>query len=416
MISEPIPFFANVALMARVDGKLSPSEVQQLEELRAELNIKKGDFNKAVSLVEKGAHAVTPVGTFSDQVKNLELMLRVAYSDDDLDETESRIISDFCKMIGVYQDQLEKMAAEIVNSLAQRKRSCSACGAPAEPDARFCPKCGAALASDAPAVQLEFEVPPSGLAIQFAESSAAGFLRAIEAAKVAGGYQTCQRAKKTWHMAVFPSGALADALPLVEALSGFRNRRVFENGEEKVWDEVFGFVWCAERQRTAYKPVEYCFGKDENRLNPWGCRQAQMDWSAWTEWFSYGAWERGGTSGADVVWRFDKERIRHQLATNLFRFRFCPHMCAGLPEAILRHLPDTVAPHLDGAWAFNRDYDESPGSIKVVESAGSGEFSYENEFWSNGVRPKGLGILPALLERAFADIGGCGISAQELVR
>jgi hypothetical protein len=80
MISEPIPFLANIVIVARANGKLSVSELGQLEAIRTEFKFKKGDLNAAIRLVEQGSHKITPVGSFADQVTNLELILRVAYA------------------------------------------------------------------------------------------------------------------------------------------------------------------------------------------------------------------------------------------------------------------------------------------------------------------------------------------------
>ena len=416
MIQEPIPFLANIALIAHADGKLSASELGQLEAIRTELKLRKGDFNKAVALVGKDQHKLTPVGSFADQVKNLELMLRVAYADDDLDDVEASLVSEFCEKIGVTQEQLDRLANEVLDALKQQDKICPSCGSSAEGDAKFCPKCGASLEQSEETIQVDFDLPKTGIAIEFADSTAAAFPKALELAKASEGYQTCQKLKKTWHLATFTSGSLVDAMPLAQALSGIRNRRAFMNGEETPWDEIFGFAWCAAQRNSAYRPVEYCFGKDDNRINPWGCKQARMDWTDWADWFSYGKWEKGGMLGSKVVWRFDKERIRHELATNLYRFRYCPFMVPDLAEAVLRHLPDTVAPDKDDNWSFNHNYEEVPGAIKIVEKEGSGDYSFTNEYWSDGVRPKGHRLLAEVLQKAFAEVAGCQISPQELLK
>lgn len=414
MIPDPIPFLANIAHVAHADGKLSASELGQLEAIRSELNIKKGDYNKAITLVGKDAHELTPVGTFSDQVKNLELMLRVAYADDDLNLTESTLISDFAQKIGITQDQMDRLAAEVLSTLSQQAKVCPSCGAEAGTDSKFCPKCGASLEPADAAIQVDFEIPNTGISIEFADSTAASFSQALMIAKRSEAYQTCQKLKKTWHLATYSSGSLVDALPLAQALSGIRNKRVFQNGDEKPWEEIFGFAWCAAQRNTAYRPIEYCFGKDENRLNPWGCKQTRMDWTDWANWFSYGAWEKAGMMNSNVVWRFNKDRIRHELATNLYRFRFCPHLAPNLAEAVIKHLPDTVAPDKDQNWSFNRQYEEVPGAIKVVEREGQGDYQFTNEYWSDGVRPNGLRVFSDILSKALAEVGACGVSAEAL--
>jgi RNA polymerase subunit RPABC4/transcription elongation factor Spt4 len=416
MIADPVPFLANIALVAHADRKLSASELGQLEAIRAELKFKKGDYTAAIRLVEQGSHKMTPVGSFADQVLNLEMILRVAYSDDDLDQTEAGLVEEFCKAVGIYQDQLDKICREVMASLKRHGKVCPSCGSSADADARFCPKCGTSVAFDEASIRVELDIPPSGIAIEFAESSAASFPSALEIAKTGQGFQSCQKGKKTWYLAVYPTGNLTDALPLAQALSGIRNRRVYFDGAEKQWDEVFGFAWCASQRATAYRPIEYCFGKDENRINPWGCKQARMDWTDWANWFSYGRWEKGGLIGGKVQWRFDKERIKHELATNLFRYRFCPYLRAELSEAVLRHLPDTVLPESDPNWQYNRQYEEVPGAIKVVEKDRSDGFVLTNEYSSDGVRPKGLRVLADILSKALADIGGSEMSVQHLLK
>lgn len=416
MTSEPIPFLANIVFVVHADGKLSAGELGQLESIRTEFRFKKGDLNAASRLVESGNHKVTPVGTFADQVRNLELMLRVAYADDDLDEREDSLISDFCKTVGIYQNQLEQLRGEVLASLKQHNKICTSCGASADSEARFCPKCGSTLTGTDEAVQIDMTIPSSGLAIEFADSTAAGFPQALELAKATHGFQSCEKNRKTWYLAVYPSGDLEPAMPLVESLGGIRNRRVYIDGDAKSWDETFGFSWCARQRATAYRPVEYCFGKDENRINPWGCKQARMDWTEWANWFCYGRWEKAGILGGKVQWRFDKDRIRHELATNLFRYRFCPHLQSDLYEAVLRHLPDSVVPDSDPNWAYHRQYDQAPGAIKVVEKEGSGVLTYTNEFWADGVRPLGLRALADVLSEALQELGNSSVSVKDLLK
>lgn len=416
MIADPIPFLANVIAVAHVDGKLSSGELAQLELVRAEYGFKKGDYTKATNLVEQGGYIITPIGSFADQVKNLECMLRVAYADDDLEQAESELIGDFCQRVGIYQDQLDKLVSEVLAALSNAGRLCPACRSSAASDAQFCPKCGTAISATREAVTLDFSIPSSGIAIEFADSTAASFRKALETAKASDHYQTCQRMKKTWHLAIFNTGSILDALPLAEALSGIRNRKVFLNGAEAAWDELFGFTWCAAQRATAYRPVEYCYGKDENRVNPWGCKQARLDWVEWSDWFSYGRWEKGGIMGPKFLWRFDKERIRHELATRMFPFRFCPHLDTRLAEVVIRLLPDLVSPEKDKNWKYSQNYEEVPGSIKIFEREGSGGFINTNEFWADGVRPVGHRVLAEILTQAFNELGINQISTAALLK
>lgn len=416
MVTNAIPFLANIATVAYVDGTISTSELSQLEAIRKEMNFKKSDYNSAIRLVQNGEYKLTPVGSFADQVKNLELILRVAYTDDDLSEAEVELIHNFGNVIGIHQDQLNRLRNEVLSSLKQQGKMCPSCGTESTSDSRFCPKCGAGLDSSLEDVQVQFKIPASGIVIEFAESTAASFPKALDIAKAIEGYQTCQKGKKKWHLAVYPSGRITDALPLAESLSGLKNRCLYINGEEKQWDEIFYFIGCASQRATAYRPLEYCFGKAENKLNPWGCKQARMDWNEWANWFCYGKWEKSGLLVKKTQWRFDKERIQHELTTNLYRYQSCPHLNIKLSEVVLRYLAEIVIPDSDPNWDYHQQYQEVPGAIKIIQKEYSGDISYNKEFWADGVRPKGLIVLSDILTKAFRDLNIAQISVNALLK
>ena len=412
MIQNPIPFIANIVLMAHVKGSLSPSALAQLESVRSELKLKKNDLTAAIKLVSSGNYKMTPVGSFIDQVRNLDFIIRVAYIDNDLDEVETALVNEFAHAAGIYEDQLEKVRQDVMASLKDQGKACVSCGTISDANARFCQKCGTSfdeiINNELP--QSELKIPNDGLAIEFAESTAASFPRALELAKANSGFQTCQRNKKSWYMASYPSINSEQVLPLCDALSGIRNRRVYLDGKEAVWDEIFGFNWCAVRQAAAYRPLEYCFGNDDNRINPWGCKHANMEWSEWARWFSYGRWEKSGIFGGKVQFRLDKERIKHELATNLYRYRFCPHLRPELTVAVLKYLPEIIVPEGDKNWSYRRGYEQTPGSIKVIEK----NDTFSQEYWSDGVRPIGHFVFVDVLKKALGDTGSSPLWLQNV--
>lgn len=415
---EKIYYLANVLLLAFADESLSARETAAVEEVRKSIDAKKGLLTAAQKAVESGSYTFVKAGSFADQVKNLEDMLFVALTDKDLSESEAQLVSEFGRLIGVSQGQLDQLVAETSRRCdsATHDITCPSCSKPASAQARFCPSCGQPLTSaDAAAIQVGFDIPKSGYAIEFCESTAAGFATAVELARATGTMQTATKNKKTWHLTSFPSDRFADMVALASALSGMRNRRVYLDGQELAWDEVFGFIWCASQRATAYRPIEYCFGKDENRINPWGCKQARMEWTDWAQWFSYGRWEKAGVLRSGYVFVFDKERIRHELATNLYRYRFCPHMHTQFIEAVSRHLPDQVEVKADGNWKYSRAYESLPGTIKVIEREGTGDFVFTNEYYADGVRPKGYAVLADILKKAFDECGVIDIEARALL-
>ncbi len=124
-------------------------------------------------------------------------MLRVAYAGDDLDKSEAVVIRDFCKTIGVTQDQLNRVVKEVVTTLKSTGRVCPKCGADNDSDAAFCSKCGTGLERDVASVNVKLEIPEQGIAIEFADSTASGFAKALEIAKATPAYQSAKRGRGT---------------------------------------------------------------------------------------------------------------------------------------------------------------------------------------------------------------------------
>jgi RNA polymerase subunit RPABC4/transcription elongation factor Spt4/uncharacterized tellurite resistance protein B-like protein len=359
---EKITYLANLIAVSRADGSVSPNERQAVEAAQKRIGARKTALKRAESVAEAENFSVTPVGPFSTRITNLEDMVLVSLVDGTLDQTEKPVVLDFARRVGVTNDQLKLILSEakafIVSSKATR--ACPSCSAEVPREAKFCPECGGSLeqSDKEVALPIAYNIPSSDVAIEFAESNASGLADAVRKARVEPVEAECMKGKKTWYMAAWPKEGIVEAAKLVEDLKGMRNRKVWVDGKESRWDEVFGFIWCSEQRNSAYRPFTYCFGVDDKRINLWGCKNARMDWVKWGDWLSYGSFKKGGMLKSGHFFIFDKKRIRHELETNLFRFRFCPHLNFRLVEAVLQHLPDEVEVKPKGQWAYKQDYDE----------------------------------------------------------
>jgi len=417
--SDQLKYLANVIYIAHIDGALSHRETATIEEVRSSLGAKMGTLKAAIRAVETGAYVPSPLGGFPTRVANVAHMLYIGVVDGDLSQIEREAIQRFSVAAGVTSEQVETMLREAITR-AERSGStvsCTKCSATIPHTVKFCPNCGNAIVAPATdAVALTLDIPATGYAIEFCESSAAGFPAALEHAKSAPTFASCIRAKKTWYLAAWPEQSLLEVTGLAQLLSGIRNRKCYHNGSELPWEELFGFAWCRRNRDQAYRPIEYCFGKDETRVNPWGCKQAQLDWTEWAQWFSYGQFRRAGLLTSAHVWQFDKARIRHELMTNLHQFRYCPHLRMSLIDCVLRAIPDVVEVPSRGAWKFSRADEEVPGSIKIVEVDQSGPFAFKNEYYADGVRPVGLQVLRDVLRKALAEACIGDVSADDLTK
>lgn len=416
---EHVTYLANILDIARADGTLSPRETSAIEEVRTSIGANKSAVGAATRAVETGSYVPAHVRAFPMRVSNIGDMLFVSLVDGDLAGKELTVVRQFARSAPLSEEQFDILMREAVAraEAGSRQLVCPNCSATAGGTAKFCPSCGKHLMGpERDAVAVTLQVPSSGYAIEFSESSAAGFEGALRLARLAPAFSSCVRNKKTWYLAAWPTERFADVARLAESLAGMRNRCCYQDGAEVAWDEVFHFLWCARNRHSAYKPVLYCFGRDENRVNPWGCKNAQLEWTEWANWFSYGEWRRSGLLKTSYIWRFDKERIRHDVLTNLHKFRHCPHLRNRLVEAVLSALPDEVEVSEKGPWKYSRGDEQTPGSVNVVEVERSADFSFKTEYWADGVRPRGLGILEEVLKRAFAEAGVGDVKAWDLVK
>ena len=99
---------------------------------------------EALKLVAEGGHSMTPVGRFSDKIRNLEDMLLVALIDGDLTPTEKKEMLAFVKKINLTKDQVKSILAEtkLKISLRQTSSNCIQCGTSLAPECNFCTCCG----------------------------------------------------------------------------------------------------------------------------------------------------------------------------------------------------------------------------------------------------------------------------------
>ena len=395
-------YLANVLAIARADNVIADSECTAVEEICAEVGGKKTDLKKAEKLAESDGFAPRPVGRFSDKVRNVEDMIYVSLTDGELGEDEIAKIIPFSKDVGLNQEIVDAMVVEGQTRLDAKQATvlCPNCGATVTGNVKFCPECGVQIGATArtdSSVHVEFSYPSHGISIEFAESSSANFDAVLAAAKAAPDFQVCKKSRKQWYLASWSQDQITQVLPLVDALKGLRNRKVYVNGDPVQWDEIFGFNWCFQQRQQAYRPVEYCFGVDEKRLNIWGCRQARMDWTSWADWLGYGKFKKKD------VFAFDKDRIRHELEANLYKVRFCPCLRTELVSAVLELLPDQVCVSEQSGWEYKKEYEQGPNSIKVVQKEVQGGFVYEDEFWTSGVSPIGCGVAVDILKKALAQ-------------
>lgn len=146
---DKVLYLANIASISAVDGKVSPFEAKAIENTRKEIGATESDLHKALTAVAQGDHQITPIGRFSDRVRNLEDMIYVSLSDGELSKSEKPEVLSFAKSIKITQDQLTEILSESKFRIKSQKAfiKCASCGNEIPSESKFCTKCGGKVQS-----------------------------------------------------------------------------------------------------------------------------------------------------------------------------------------------------------------------------------------------------------------------------
>jgi hypothetical protein len=188
------------------------------------------------------------------------------------------------------------------------------------------------------------------------------------------------------------------AAKLAKLIGGWKSSKVYVDGEEKNWPNVFSFAWCYHQREASYEPTLYCFGQEQNRLTIWGCLHAHSWFSKYDDCWKWGRW-----LSKDGEWEFDKERFRHELRRRLYNYLYCPALDFGLVEEVIGALPERVNPWREQDWEAVQGYEETPGCRVSAPDDGRRVralvFGGESACYYVGVAPRGLQTLASLGRR-----------------
>ena len=107
---DPVHYYlANLLTIVYADSHLCPSEQKEMDKVAKRLNATKQDLDIAYHLISGGEYACKVVGSYAQQVQNLEDMMRVCLADGELHEHEQQWITHFSGMIGIDQNCMDKI-------------------------------------------------------------------------------------------------------------------------------------------------------------------------------------------------------------------------------------------------------------------------------------------------------------------
>ncbi len=103
---QQVDYLANVIGLARTDGNVTPLETEALELVRKAIGARKTELNAAYRKAEADGFVPQVVGSWSDQIKNLESIIYVALVDGTLEGDEKQYVLSFARQVKITQDQL----------------------------------------------------------------------------------------------------------------------------------------------------------------------------------------------------------------------------------------------------------------------------------------------------------------------
>ncbi len=147
--SDQITYIANVIAISQADGKVTEEEQSVVAYVCQKNGLSEDDTQAAIRQVQAGDYNITPVGRFSDTIRNLEDMLLVSLVDGDLADKEKKAMLAFAKAIKLSQEQINRILSETKKfvRVMTAETKCNACGVSLPTGSRFCTECGQKIKS-----------------------------------------------------------------------------------------------------------------------------------------------------------------------------------------------------------------------------------------------------------------------------
>lgn len=118
VVTDPGPlhyYLANLLAIVYADGHLCPQEDMVLNKVLARLGANIDDLDTAYALFAEEGYDCKVVGTYSQQIQNMEDMMRLCLADGELHENEKQWITHFSGMLGLDQLAVDKLYQNLDN-------------------------------------------------------------------------------------------------------------------------------------------------------------------------------------------------------------------------------------------------------------------------------------------------------------
>lgn len=239
---------------------------------------------------------------------------------------------------------------------------CDKCSASISAGSMFCAQCGDPVTEADQTTQPVSALGTSSVQITFGNSTSASYSKAISICEKLPSYEVSGEGKQIQHKIILPLTEVELVANLFDLVGSWKSSQMLINGQLAAKKDLTYYgIGCYRNRQKAYKPESFCYGERQHEANIWGCKKLGMPIYEWGGgWLEYGSFESSG------VWRFDKERIRHELEVALKENELCPALNRSRVLETLDRLPETINPKTDNNWEYRTNYEEVNGNYKEV--------------------------------------------------
>lgn len=374
---DRVGHLANVLRTARVDGQLSPDELQVFDEIAAGLSAGASEIAEARQVAASDQAPPHYAWTPDAQLANFDDMLMMAMADGRFATEEKAWLEEQGAVLSLSQEEVNQAIQRATRRLARIReqvqarqkavepsdlppgRPAAAGTPPSVPLVR--PEGGSRVARPASAVRGSPRATPFGHAERVRPSGESAPL----ARRAAPPPHRSERLRGPWEARVDPAASapppeaviasdptsapvpVPDPDPVPEAVAVAPGTVAEEGGTL--------LARCVFARGQAEDGEAYCHGLGSEAANPWGCRLAGMPWVPGAKWLSCGGFRDTRT------FVFDKGEIARLLEDRLGVAMACPHLDLARAARALSVMPAHAVPGLLWAWR-----DAAPGEVGVA--------------------------------------------------
>jgi hypothetical protein len=161
-------------------------------------------------------------------------------------------------------------------------------------------------------------------------------------------FSSHEEANSKIYSLVLPITKISILVEIGNIVENWKNSKLFFNNKPTHFDSLKSEdIVCYHNQQNQENRDDWCFGKESENNNIWGCIQLHMPFTEeGAPWLNHGRFDKSG------VWYFNKKIINKELEKRAKKIKNCPVFKNRKPREELSTFPDSVNPKYDKSWSY----------------------------------------------------------------